>query len=240
MSHSQEPRRRFLRQVLAVVPASTLAAGGAATQTACSSDATSAATASSGPYKPTYLNAAEWTFVTAAVDRLIPADELGPGAVQAGVPEFVDRQMETPYGHGKLWYMDGPFHTDQVPELGYQLSLTPRDIYRKGIANCDAWCQQKHGKTFADLDHATQEQVLKDLQDGKIELPDVPAKTFFGFLLTNTKEGFLSDPIYGGNKGMVGWKMLGFPGARADYMDWIDQPNKQYPYGPVSISGEKA
>jgi len=45
--------------------------------------------------------------------------------------------------------------------------------------------------------------------------------------------------MYGGNKNMVGWKMVGFPGARGDYMDWVDQPNAKYPYGPVSISGDK-
>ena len=92
---------------------------------------------------------------------------------------------------------------------------------------------------YAELDKALQEQILKDLQSGKIAFESVPSKTFFSFLLANTKEGFFADPIYGGNKGMVGWKMVGFPGARADFMDWADQPNVKYPYGPVSISGEK-
>ena len=75
--------------------------------------------------------------------------------------------------------------------------------------------------------------------ESKIAFETVPAKTFFSFLLGNTKEGFFADPMYGGNKNMVGWKMVGFPGARGDYMDWVDQPNVKYPYGPVSISGEK-
>ena len=96
-----------------------------------------------------------------------------------------------------------------------------------------------HGKVYAELDKPLQEQILKDLQGGKIEFETVPSRTFFSFLLSNTKEGFFADPIYGGNKNMVGWKMVGFPGARADYMDWVDQPNVKYPYGPVSISGEK-
>jgi gluconate 2-dehydrogenase gamma chain len=240
MSNDTEPRRRFLRQAFAIVPAATVATGAAVSQTACSTSETSAA-GSGAAYKPTYFTEAEWAFVQAAVDRLIPEDALGPGALKAGVPEFIDRQMETPFGHGKLWYMQGPFHPDQPPELGYQLSLAPRDIYRHGIKACDDWCTKNQGgKTFAQLDTATQEKVLTDLEHGKPEFENVPSKTFFQYLLANTKEGFFADPIHGGNKGMVGWKTVGFPGARADYMDWIDQPGVKYPYGPVSIDGRRA
>ena len=59
-------------------------------------------------------------------------------------------------------------------------------------------------------------------------------------LLQNTKEGYFSDPIHGGNKHMGGWKMIGFPGARADFMDWVDQYGKAYPIGPVGIAGRRA
>jgi gluconate 2-dehydrogenase gamma chain len=237
MTEDTRPRRRFL-QALAIVPASTMAAGAALTQTACSNEAP-VARQESKAYSPTYFSKQEWAFINAAVDHLIPADDYGPGAIQAGVPEFIDRQMEMPYGHGKLWYMQGPFHPESIPEMGYQINQSPREAYRHGIQDCDAWCQKTHGKVFVELDRPTQEQVLKDLQSGKPEFESVPAKTFFDFLLSNTKEGFLADPIYGGNKGMVGWKLVGFPGARGDYMDWVDQPNAKYPYGPVSISGEK-
>ena len=135
--------------------------------------------------------------------------------------------------------MQGPFHPDVAPELGYQLNQNPREVYRHGIAACDAWCAKTHGKPYTELDKALQEQILKDLQAGKIEFDAVPARTFFSFLLANAKEGFFADPMYGGNKNMVGWKMLGFPGARGDFIDWVGQPNAKYPYGPVSISGEK-
>jgi gluconate 2-dehydrogenase gamma chain len=64
-----------------------------------------------------------------------------------------------------------------------------------------------------------------------------PAQAFFEQLLSNVKEGYFCDPIYGGNRHMGPWKMIGFPGARADFTDWIDQPGKVYPYGPVSIGG---
>jgi gluconate 2-dehydrogenase gamma chain len=60
---------------------------------------------------------------------------------------------------------------------------------------------------------------------------------FFAQLLENTKEGYFADPLYGGNRGMAAWKWIGFPGARADFTDWLDQAGRAYPYGPVSISG---
>ncbi|SAK78156.1 gluconate 2-dehydrogenase subunit 3 family protein [Caballeronia ptereochthonis] len=241
MPIDQEPRRRFLRQVLAIVPAASVASGTALTQAACSPSSQADGAPSSDTYHRVYFQAAEWRFLLAAVDRLIPEDEYGPGALKAGVPEFIDRQMETPYGHGRLWYMQGPFHPDQPAELGYQLNLLPRDIYRLGIKACDDWCAKRYaGKAFADLDIVAQEDVLARLEHGQIEFDAVPSQTFFSHLLRNTKEGFFADPIHGGNKGMIGWKMIGFPGARADFADWIDRPNVKYPYGPVSIDGRRA
>jgi gluconate 2-dehydrogenase gamma chain len=245
MTDSLDQRRGFLRRVIAVVPATAIATGTAVSQVACTDgkvpQTTGAAGTPAGKYAPTYLNDPEWAFVNAAVAHLIPADDLGPGAIEAGVPEFIDRQLETPWGHGRLWYMQGPFQPDAVPEMGYQNNMTPRDIFRHGVADCDAWCKQnRDGKTFATLDKAQQEEVLHMLDGKKIDLPNVPTKLFFTYLLNGARQGFFADPIYGGNKDMVGWKLIGFPGARADFMDWIDQPNKPYPYGPVSINGARA
>lgn len=238
MKNDQAPRRKFLRQAFAILPASALTPV-IASQAGCSETTTSSATASGGKYSPTYFTDAEWAFVQAAVDHLIPADQHGAGALEAGVPEFIDRQMEMPYGQGKLWYMHGPFHPETVPELGYQLSLAPRDVYRHGIDACNAWCTTQHGKTFAALDAPTQVQVLEQLEAGKIHLDAVPSKLLFSTLLQNTKEGYFADPMYGGNKNMAGWKMIGFPGARADFTDWVEQPGAKYPLGPVSILGEQ-
>jgi gluconate 2-dehydrogenase gamma chain len=249
MKNDDQPRRKFLRQVIAILPASSLAPA-LLSQTACTDSNGAADTPSNGAtanressgeaYKPTFFTAAEWDFVHAASDELIPADETGAGAIEAGVPEFIDRQMETPYGHGKLWYMHGPFHPEAAPELGYQSGLVPRDIYRHGIDACDAWCERQYGRPFAALPHETRVQVLETLEAGKVHFDAVPAKLFFNTLLKNTKEGYWADPMYGGNKNMAGWKMIGFPGARADFADWVEQPGVKYPLGPVSILGEQA
>lgn len=190
-------------------------------------------------YKPLFFTDPEWRFIVAACDLLIPADEVGPGALDADVPLFIDRQMQTSYASGGLWYMQGPFLVETAPEFGYQYSFTPRDIYRIGIANINAYCEKTYGKTFAGLDKTRQIDVLRHLEDGSIELPDMPATVFFAQLLANTKEGFFADPVYGGNKNMAGWKMIGFPGARGDYGAFIKQHNKPYTKPPVSIEGRK-
>jgi gluconate 2-dehydrogenase gamma chain len=186
---------------------------------------------------PTYFRPVEWDFVLAALSRLIPAEGAGPGGIEAGVPEFIDRQMELPYGHGAYFYLKGPFHPESPPALGYQLRYTPREIYRFGIEDANATARQTHGVDFARLDPARQDQFLESMEKGLLEFPTVPAATLFAQLLENTKEGYFSDPIHGGNRGMVAWRWIGFPGARADFTDWIDQAGTEYPYGPVSIGG---
>jgi gluconate 2-dehydrogenase gamma chain len=224
-SDSSLDRRKFLRGSLGALPVA-LAVG------------PPVAAAPAQGYQPRFFTADEWQFLGAAVDRLIPPDAEGPGAVEAGVPEFIDRQMDTPYAQGALWYMQGP-HYEVRPELGYQMKFTPRDIYRIGIAAADRWVQAVAGKRFVALDGTTQDGLLAQMEDGRAELHDIPSNLLFDMLLQNTKEGYFSDPIHGGNKHMGGWKMIGFPGARADFMDWVDQYGKAYPIGPVGIAGRR-
>lgn len=232
-------RRGFLRRSIAIVPAASAltATGFVAGQQAAAQPASAPAAPASPPYTPVYFHAEEWAFIQAAVARLIPSDDTGPGAIEAGVPEFIDRQMEGVFGHAAIWYMQAPF-VPSSPLFGYQGKMPPREVYRAGIAATDAWCkQQKGGKRFAELDAATQDEVLKGLDGGTIQFAEVGAKDFFTFLLQNTKEGYFSDPIHGGNKNAVSWKMIGFPGARADFLDWVDKPGVHYPLPPVSING---
>jgi gluconate 2-dehydrogenase gamma chain len=189
---------------------------------------------------PRYFTLEEWAFLCAACARLIPTDANGPGAVELGVPEFIDREMDGAFGHAATWYMQGPFASAR-PELGYQSPLAPREVYRAGISAVDAHCRRSFGnKPFFELPVMTQDAVLTDLESGALDFENVSGKSFFGFLLQNTKEGYLADPIHGGNINMESWRMIGFPGARADFADWVDQHGARYPLGPVGIAGGRA
>lgn len=238
-------RRAFFLKSLPIIPvAAVAAAGGAATLVAGNPNylpsvpgtPVDTALAGAANYQPTYFTAEEYRFLQAAVARLIPNDDLGPGALEAGVPEFMDRQMNTPWAAGANWYMQGPFEPNAAKEFGYQLKLNMREVFRLGIAATNVWCKKNMGKPFADLSADEQDKALTAVQKGIEDFENVPSATFFSTLWGTTKEGFFSDPIHGGNKDMVGWKLIGFPGARADFMDWIERDEK-YPLPPVSIKG---
>ncbi len=184
-----------------------------------------------------YLKPAEIKFLDAAVDRLIPVDYFGPGAREAGVTLFIDHQLAGPYGQAARWYMEGPW-ADGTPEQGYQLKYTPAQLYRVGIKRIDDYCRKTRGRrTFAELDDEDKDTVLKQLEAGKIDLDDLPSATFFDFLMHNTRNGFLSDPIYGGNRDFAGWKLLGFPGPRYNYSDDITRYGVRYDEPPVGLMG---
>jgi gluconate 2-dehydrogenase gamma chain len=185
-----------------------------------------------------FLEPAEVLFIEAAVGRLIPNDEVGPGAMEAGVPFFLDRQLAGPFGRGDHYYLGGPWPKG-APEQGYQSRFSPAQFYRAAIAAIDKHVGANfNGAAFSKLAPDDQDKVLKGLESGEIELEaGVDSKAFFAMLLQNTKEGYFSDPIYGGNKDMAAWKMIGFPGAHYDYKEWVTRHGEPVPYPPVGFKG---
>jgi gluconate 2-dehydrogenase gamma chain len=182
-----------------------------------------------------YLTQPEIRFLDAAVARLIPADDLGAGAKEAGVTFFIDQQLVSVWGsHGRN-YRGGPW-PEGTAQQGFQSRLTPREIYRAAIREVNVHCLKQYQKAFEFLAPGEQDEVLKGLESGAIELPSLSSKLFFGLLLRNTMEGYFADPIYGGNRDKVGWKLIGFPGVPAsNYNDLIDEHNVPYRVEPVSI-----
>jgi gluconate 2-dehydrogenase gamma chain len=183
----------------------------------------------------TYFNSGESDFVEAAVSRLIPNDDLGAGAKEAGVAFFIDQQLAGSYGTLGRGYRLGP-SPEGTPQQGYQGPLTPQEIYRVAIRDADNHCHKTFGKRFAELSTAQQDEVLTALEAGKITLEQVPAQRFFALLWNNTQEGFFADPMYGGNRDKVGWKLIGFPGVAAVYTEHIDKHGVPYRAQPVGIA----
>ena len=182
-----------------------------------------------------FFNTNESAFVEAAIDTLIPHDAVGPGAVELGVATYIDRQMAGSYGKGDRLYVEGPFG-EGTPQQGYQLPMTPSELIRIGIADVNEYTRKKYKKTFDLLLAEERIAVVADLDNRKVELPNVPTETFFGLLLGLTTEGYFADPMYGGNANKAAWKMIGFPGASAMYMDKIEPfRNKPYTAEPMGI-----
>ena len=188
-----------------------------------------------GPQGWVFFTPAEAAAVEAIVDRLIPADDLSVGGKDAGCAAYIDRQLAGSFGNASRLYMKAPF-LHGTPTQGYQGEATPAMRYRAALGAIDEHLRRtKNNRGFAQLSADEQDQFLKDLEAGKVDLGEIDGKVFFNLLLQNTMEGFFADPLYGGNRDMASWKMLGFPGARYDYRDHIDKYNQPYPLGPVSI-----
>lgn len=186
-----------------------------------------------GPWR--FFNPDEVAAVEAMVDRLIPPDPETPGGKDAGCAVFIDRQLAGPYGDFQDYYMKGPFQKGAKTQ-GDQSPVTPSQRYRTTLAAIDRHCRAAFNDTpFAKLTAQQQDELLKQMEGGKLELQGANAKTFFSMLLIDTQQGFFADPIYGGNRDMVGWKMIGYPGARYDYREWVERHNERFPLPPIGI-----
>jgi gluconate 2-dehydrogenase gamma chain len=212
-----------------------LKSAGIAAATVSTAPAALAATAPhDAPTPYIFLTPEEAAFVEAATARLIPADEAGPGAREAGVPNYIDKQLGGAWGAGERLYRSGPWRQGE-PTQGYQLPFTPAELFRNA---CRALRDEaaRGGVPFEKRDPAAQDAYLRDLQESRRDLNGVPANVFFESLWALTVEGFFSDPVYGGNKDMIAWKMLGFPGAYATYYHLVDQHGIAFNRAPMSLA----
>jgi gluconate 2-dehydrogenase gamma chain len=205
------------------------------------------------PYILTVLTAAEGKEVEALTARMYPGDANDPGAREAGVANFVDKQLAFNDGfveytyvhppHAKTYEGDTPpdQKTDELGEIvwvkkseieryGYQSILKPIDRYRAGLKSVDDYSTKIYGRKFVDLSEDEQDQVLGDMKNGKASdsFKDPTDKEFFKMLQDDTIHGMFSDPAYGGNKDMIGWKQIGYPGAQRAYT-----PKDIHTEGPV-------
>ena len=152
--------------------------------------------ATAGPFISCTKATSPWRFLTAIEARtleaitgqIVPADQ-DPGATQAGVVNFIDRQL---VGHLKRH----------------------QKAYREGLVGVDQTSQALHGRKFADLPAEKQLAVLTALDKGEAA-GDVwknrSSKTFFDLVVNHSMQGFYGDPRHGGNRDGVSWKMLDLP-----------------------------
>ncbi|WP_414476028.1 gluconate 2-dehydrogenase subunit 3 family protein [Microvirga sp. M2] len=176
----------------------------------------------------------EAAFIEAAVDRLIPPEPDWPGAREAGVPNYIDLQLAGPYGQGQNLFLAGPIKPG-TPSQGYQLGLTPVQVYRTALGAILRRLQEA-GASFEQATREEQDAFLHRLEAGEVDLDGVPSAVFFETLFANTIEGFFSDPAYGGNRDMVGWRMVGFPGVYAAYLGVYTQHGLRYGREPLSMA----
>jgi gluconate 2-dehydrogenase gamma chain len=194
---------------------------------------------------PIAIKPGPWLFFTgdegraveAIADCIIPSDPQTPGGKDAGCAVFIDRQLSGPYGRQDGLYVRPPFQTG-AKNQGPQSEAGPAQKYRAALAALDRACKSKYsGKAFAELGDDDKNSLLKGLESGEVKLEGADGKAFMEQAVKDIQMGFFADPIYGGNRDMGAWKMIGYPGARYNYLDWIDRHNERFPLPPVSIAG---
>ena len=180
--------------------------------------------------------------VEAVTARILPGTPDDPGAREAGVVYYVDTVLAYENGFAQAVYRLPPFAEvyagaappagsadgfdvvwvaeDQVERYGYQSILTPRDVYRSGLAGLDRTAEQRYGAAFVALSEAQQDEIVAAMLAGEAEGFDDPTgEAFFHVLRRHTSEGMFSDPVYGGNRDMAGWLLIGYPGAQRAYTE---------------------
>jgi gluconate 2-dehydrogenase gamma chain len=229
--------RRFMLKATGAIGASLVSARRLAAAAPQPSDASSSSAIRDGSNAQAttylFLNSDESSFVEAAVARLIPEDDQWPGALKAGVPNYIDKQLAGAWGVGERLYRSGPWQPG-TPSQGYQLPFTPAELFRTSIEAINKELAQA-GTAFTAMSSEQQDAYLARLESGGNDLGGVPARVFFEHLWECTIEGFFSDPVYGGNRDMVAWRMIGFPGAYASYYDLVDQHGIKIDRAPMSI-----
>jgi gluconate 2-dehydrogenase gamma chain len=159
-------------------------------------------------WTPTALTPSQFATVEALAGRIIPTTD-SPGAIEGGSACYIDQALAGPYA-------------DHL------------HVYQTGITELDRHCAGLFGKPFSELEEERQDEVLEMLEDGKIEGVSEASK-LFALLLRHVMEGFFCEPKYGGNRDLVGWKLVGFPGQRYGY----DDPyiNRTVDLPPIAFDG---
>jgi gluconate 2-dehydrogenase gamma chain len=218
-----------------------LATTGTAVATTAAQAQTPPAAAPQAAAEPGYqsLGPDEAAFVENLVNVMCPADHLTPSGVDCGLALFIDRQLAGGFGQGERLYMQGPWRKGK-PQFGYQLPMTPEQFFKAGIAAANAACRQRYSKSFAALPAADADAFLKDLAAGKVTDARVPLAEWFNDLAYPLfAQACYADPIYGGNRDKVFWRMIGYPGLPGVHSrDMVTYRGKPYPgaKNPKSIA----
>lgn len=189
----------------------------------------------------------DFDILSAATESIFPEDDQGPGAIELGVPYFIDKQLAGSWGTNAKEYMRDPFmqnkqvheyqHMDgdqdksgpntstkaPTPTPRYQSRLNRADVFIHGLRKIDQVSDDKFSNKFINIKEDERIEVLQAFENGEIDMKGVAAVTFFNLLLQTTIEGVYADPLYGGNKNMMGWKMKEYPGPRMAYINDIEE-----------------
>lgn len=180
----------------------------------------------------------EAQIIEALTARILPGTPEDPGAREAGVVYYIDNMLAYPDGLPEPVYQQPPYAEtypgdeppttsdyqviwvaeDEIERYGYQSVLTPRDVFRLGVAAANRYAGERFGVGVLELSEEQQDQLITALLDNEATgFEPLTPESFFHTLRRYTSEGMFSDPVYGGNRNLVGWRLIGYPGAQRAY-----------------------
>lgn len=210
-----------------------------------------------------FLNDHQARTVEAICGRLIPGSEDSPGAREAGVVFYIDNLLASHEGLPWQAYTGGPFartysgdepppeetgvvwvQEEELERYGWQSPFVPQEIYRMGLARLDSLSNDRAGEDFVDLSEEDQDALLTAVEEGEDDdvvdvFDELRPGDFFETVRTDTVQGFFADPAYGGNRDMVGWRLVGFPGARRSFTPQ-DMYDENFDVAPQSLASMPA
>jgi gluconate 2-dehydrogenase gamma chain len=160
----------------------------------------------------TALSTGERRTLEAFVDRLVPADELGPGALEMGAANYIDLSLA-------------------------DFLAAEKGTIAEGLAAMDAFARASHGGAFADLPPDQKDALLQTMENGTAQGFGADPRIFFNRIRRLTLEGMFGDPYYGGNRNFAGWDLIRYPGPRLavsaedQRMNALPKPLHQSAYG---------
>lgn len=164
----------------------------------------------------TFKRREDFNVLASATEVIFPEDDLGPGAITLGVPYFIDRQLASPWATNSKDYMERPFREGEVPQ-------TRKDMMLEGIRLINDMSNDNYDTSFDGLDVEQQTEILSQFDNDEVDMKYINSSVFFNLLRQLTLEGLYSDPLYGGNRNMEGWKMKEYPGAQMSYRNMMEE-----------------
>jgi gluconate 2-dehydrogenase gamma chain len=232
MSNETSPARRQFLKGIGVASGATLAAPGLiAVPSAAEAQIPKPSAETCAPPAPYQsLGPDEASCLEAIVNVMCPADRLTPNGEQCGLATFIDHQLAGSYGRGDRLYRQGPWVPGK-PQHGYQSALSPEEFFKAGLKALQAECFSRTSKSVQQLQASELEDLLRVVAQLPARADAFPLTSWFNEVLYPLfVQACFSDPMYGGNKDKVFWKLVGYPGLPAVHQrNVIEFRGKRFP-----------
>ncbi|WP_213765585.1 gluconate 2-dehydrogenase subunit 3 family protein [Caballeronia sp. dw_19] len=155
------------------------------------------------------VSATQLGTLNALVERMYPSTDWGPGASELNVASDIIAHLGGPFGTGEDSYAGLPFVPDADPAMGWQTRRSRRDALLDGLDMLQHWSTNVDGLAFDRLPAETQDELIKQLEQGKFPgFEGKEAQDFFSLVLDEVFTALFVTPALGEYGLASAWKRL--------------------------------